>query len=377
MSKRGYTLIEMILVIVIIGILGSIAARSLNNTSDNQRFDQTIEEMRLIARSIAGDERLISDGIRTDFGYVGDIGALPPNLDALVANPGGYATWSGPYIHGGFVEDAAGYKTDAWNELYAYSGGVTVASNGGGSPITKQIANSPAELSANTVTGFVRDINGAPPGDSASNVAITLYYPDGAGSITSSSTVPSRAGEFSFANMIPIGLQKIWAVVSGVADTASKYVIVNPGTVTLTELRFTSSLWSSSAGGSGSGWIRYVPGSAIAFGPGNRNIELAVENAGSFPVTVTYVILTYTSSPAAYYRRVEWDGGNVYNNPRLGSGETASFSSPQIIDPAQTAILTFENFKDSRSGGGSFVDMSGISFEIIFSNGDSFNFVTP
>lgn len=376
MSKRGYTLIEMILVIVIIGILGSIAARSLNNTSNNQRFDQTIEEMRLIVRSIAGDERLISDGIRTDFGYVGDIGALPPNLDALVTNPGGYATWSGPYIHSGFVEDAAAYKTDAWNELYAYSGGVTIASNGGGSPITKQIANSPAELLARTVTGFVRDINGAPPGDSASNVAITLYYPDGAGSMTSSSTVPSRAGEFSFANMIPIGLQKIWAVVSGVADTASKYVIVNPGTVTLTELRFTSSLWSSSAGGS-VGWLRYVPGSAVASGPGNRNIELAVENAGSFPVTVTYVILTYTSSPAAYYLRVEWDGGNIYNNPRLGSGETAAFSSPQTLDPAQTATLAFESFKDSPSGGGSFVEMSGIFFEIVFSNGDSFNFVMP
>ncbi|MEE9553666.1 MAG: prepilin-type N-terminal cleavage/methylation domain-containing protein [candidate division Zixibacteria bacterium] len=377
MNKRGYTLIEMIMVIVIIGILVSVAARSLNNTSDNQRFNQTTEEMGTIARAIAGDERLISGGARTDFGYIGDIGALPPDLDALVANPGGYLTWRGSYLRRGFVEDVDGYKMDAWNQPYIYSGGVTVGSNGGGSPVTKQFANSTVELLLNTVTGFVRDSNGAPPGDSASNVAITLYYPDGAGSITSSAISPSRAGEFSFSDIIPIGLHRIMAIVSGVADTASKYVVVNPGAITLTELRFTSSLWSSGGGGSGSGWIRYVPGSAVVSGPGNRNLELNIENAGTFPVTVNYVILNFTSIPASYYLRVVWGGSNVYNNPRLGSGQTAVFSSPQILDPSQTITVAFDSFKDSPGGGGSFVDMSGISFEIVFSNGDSFNFVTP
>ena len=112
MKNDGYTLIEMVLVIVIIGILASVAVQSLNKTENNRRLDETMAEMEEIARAIAGDERLISDGVRTDFGYVGDIGSLPSNLDDLAVNPGGYATWKGPYIRNNVNENSEEYKRD-------------------------------------------------------------------------------------------------------------------------------------------------------------------------------------------------------------------------------------------------------------------------
>lgn len=249
MKTGGYTLIEMILVVVIIGILASVAIQSLNKTESNRRLDETMAEMEMIARAIVGDDRLISGGVRTDFGYVGDVGSLPSNLDDLVMNPGGYATWKGPYIRNKFLENSEDYKRDTWDNLYTYTGGVVITSGAGGNPISKQFAASVADLTANSIKGVIRDKAGLPPSDSAANINVIVYYPDGSGSMTSATTSPSRSGEFSFDNQIPIGIQLISAVYTSANDTVSKYLAVNPGSVILTELRFPSELWAGSGGG--------------------------------------------------------------------------------------------------------------------------------
>ena len=236
-------MIEMILVVVIIGMLASIAIQSLNKDENTRRFDVTAIEMDRLARAIVGDERLITDGVRTDFGYVGDIGSLPSSLDDLVANPGNYSTWKGPYIRNDFNENSEDYKRDAWNNLYIYSGGITIGSAADGTPITKQFAGSERELTGNSVRGIVSDRAGLPPSDNASNVTVTIFFPDGSGSMTDLSGVTSRSGEFSFENDIPIGIHLIRAIDVVANDTASKYIAVNPGSVTLVELRMPSKLW--------------------------------------------------------------------------------------------------------------------------------------
>ncbi|MEA1981185.1 MAG: prepilin-type N-terminal cleavage/methylation domain-containing protein, partial [candidate division Zixibacteria bacterium] len=89
-NKKGYSLFEMIIVILIISVLTTITLKSLKTSSDINRVEETKEELLQLAYSIAGNPNLVSSGKRTDFGYIGDIGALPVNLDALVQNPGGY-----------------------------------------------------------------------------------------------------------------------------------------------------------------------------------------------------------------------------------------------------------------------------------------------
>jgi len=241
-KEQGFTLIEVVLVTVILGILSTVAIRGLTITVNKSRFDATTAEMEKLARAIAGDERLVSGGFRTDFGYVGDVGTLPPNLDALVTDPGGYSTWEGPYFQVDFTENPEDYKRDAWNELYTYGGGVTIVSSGGGSAMTKQFANSISDLTSNTINGVVRDVGLSPPGDSASNVTVTILYPDGSGSTTSSSTSPGSSGKFSFSNSIPIGIHFLQAVTTG-ADTLSKHIAIYAGRTTYTELRFPRELW--------------------------------------------------------------------------------------------------------------------------------------
>jgi len=373
MRNRGYTLIELVLVVAIIGILASIAAQSLISSTDRERFDTTVEEMDGIARAIVGDERLVSGGIRTDFGYVGDIGALPPDLDALMSNPGGYATWSGPYFRNDFVENTNGYKKDAWNNSYSYSGGVTIQSSGNGSSITRQFANTTADLTSNTVTGFVRDLLNAPPGDSASNVRVTIFYPDGAGSMANSTVTPSRAGEFSFTNLVPVGIHRIQAVVAGINDTTSKYAVVYPGLKSLAELRFPSALWGNGTpGGPQAGNIILVDGTQNFPGGNCGDIAFDIMNSSGSPVGITSIILTWTS-PTAYYRRVRYNSTSVWqnSNPRNGSGDVAAFTSGRTIQPAEIATINVEGFEDQPIGGNP-VNMQNTTFTVTFSDGSTF-----
>ncbi len=367
MKNRGYTLIELILVVVIIGILASIAVQSLKSSGENQRFGRTVKEMEMLARAMVGDERLVSGGIRTDFGYVGDVGALPPNLDALVTNPGGYATWNGPYMRSNFVENSEDYKRDAWNNLYTYSGGVTISSIGGGNSITKQFANSTSSLTSNTIYGIVRDKTGCPPSDSASNVTITIYYPNGTGSITNSSTTPARSGEFSYENSIPMGLHLIRAVVTGVDDTTAKYVAINPDSKVYTELRFPSNLWGRTSGGG----IEYVSGSANTF-PSGDLVQFQIQNTGSSAITVTSMTIEYDSSPPAYYKKIDWNGDAVWNrqNPRNGSGDIATFTASKTLNASETAQIEIKTWKECQSGNCADYDIHGTAFTITFSNGD-------
>lgn len=241
--EKGFTLIELILIIVVIGIMASVAVRSLQPAMKSARQDATLNEMEQLAIAIVGDRNQVQGGMRSDFGYVGDVGALPPNLDALASNPGGFSTWDGPYILGSYLEDPDDYKKDAWSKPYLYSGGLTITSTGGGTPLTRSLARSLSDLTSNSVLGRITDGLGTPPGDSALRVNIVIYFPDGNGGMISVAANPSADGMFSFTDMIPTGNHLIRAIYSTGDDTTATYISVVPGSKLHCELRFSESLW--------------------------------------------------------------------------------------------------------------------------------------
>ena len=246
--QKGFTLIEVVLIILIIAIMSTVAMKSMQPTTEGVREAATMKEMGLLAEAICGDKDLVAGGIRSDYGYVGDVGSLPPDLDALVTNPGGYSTWKGPYIRSAFNENPEDYKRDAWNQLYSYTGGVKIISTGGGDTLTKQFAQNVSDLTSNTVWGNVYDGLGGPPGDSAYFVTVTVFHPDGNGGSSSSSTSPSSAGRFTFANSIPAGNHLIRAVYSAADETTAAYVSVPPASACYRELRFSPALWPGGGG---------------------------------------------------------------------------------------------------------------------------------
>ena len=172
-DERGISLIEVTIIIVVVGIVASLALRSMESIMKDARQIETEREMAILAKAIAGDPSImaVAGGERSEFGYVGDVGSLPPNLDALMTNPG-YDTWNGPYLPPSFNQASNNYSIDAWGTAYDYTGGIEITSTGSGSDITKHIAESSNDLLSNQVTGRIRDVNDSiPAADDLADVA--------------------------------------------------------------------------------------------------------------------------------------------------------------------------------------------------------------
>ena len=239
-SNNGFTLIEIVLVIMIIGILSTIAVTRMSSSIGTARFEQTKKELDQLAFAIVGNPELYADGARSDFGYVGDIGALPLNLDALTQNPGGYITWDGPYIGRGMATDD--FKKDAWGTVYAYTD-TLLRSSGSGSNIDKTFAGSSAELLSNNVTGTVVDADMTIPGASfRDSVTVQLLFPNGSGSMTTASINPDNHGYFSFSG-IPIGNQTLRIIYTPDSDTVYYDIAVYPNRDVKLGIVFPADLW--------------------------------------------------------------------------------------------------------------------------------------
>ena len=242
----GYSLLELVVVIVLIAILASIAMGQLKHSAETARLEQTRAEMGRLATAIVGDASLVSAGNRTDFGYVGDVGSLPGNLDALVSNPG-YATWKGPYIRDAFSSGTGTvpteFKFDAWGKPYVYSGAIIISSTGSGTTITRQLANSTAELLSNSVTLTILNINDVPPGPVyVDSVDVILNYPNGTGGMTAAVTHPAPNGSAAFTG-IPVGRHSLYVVYLPTADTLRRMVTIDPNKNFYAEVTFHEKYW--------------------------------------------------------------------------------------------------------------------------------------
>jgi prepilin-type N-terminal cleavage/methylation domain-containing protein len=226
----GFTLIELVIVIVITGILVTTMIAGIGKVGDGLRFEQARKELDELAIAITGNSALQMNGVRQDFGYVGDIGALPPNLDALVVNPGSYATWRGPYVPERFLQAPADFKTDPWGQEYVLTP-TSVISDGSGSAITRTFATSLDNLLYNRLEGNIVDLTGTPPGQVfAESLLIILQQPDGAGGIMSRLSTPDRGGFFVF-DSVPVGQHSVEVIYTPDADTLERMAVVLPGGV--------------------------------------------------------------------------------------------------------------------------------------------------
>ncbi|MEW5875756.1 MAG: prepilin-type N-terminal cleavage/methylation domain-containing protein [Candidatus Zixiibacteriota bacterium] len=375
LTDRGFTLIEVLMAVVIIGILGAVAMRSLQSGVERSRIRETQNEMDALAMAIAGNPDLFANGLRSDFGYVGDIGALPTTLDDLVTNPGGYATWDGPYVSGRFAEDATGFKSDAWGSAYTFTGGITIASTGGGAtPMTRAVASAATDVTNTAVSGTITDAAGNPPGDSSIAITISLTYPDGAGSTTTVSASPGSGGAFTFSG-IPIGNHGVIGVYRATDDTVNAIASCLPRTGAVISLRLPGSPFAGSGGGGGGGAavIEYVPGSAQTTGGSNNDVEFQIFNAGTAGVVISSLTATYAAT--GYYKKIKWDGDTVFDesNPRAGSGDVVPFTTSKTLGVGETVTISLEEFKTAPTGGSN-ADMSNVDFTIVFSDGSSITF---
>ncbi|MFH1686932.1 MAG: LamG-like jellyroll fold domain-containing protein [bacterium] len=250
----GFGLIELTVVIIVLAVLAGIAMQSLTVVVEDARTVGTKREMEELSRAIVGDPSIMTGGMRSDFGYVGDVGAFPPNLQALTQNPGGYSSWDGPYIDPGFTQDTDGYRLDQWGTTYTYSGGTTISSTGGGSTITQRIADATSDYLVNTVNGVVTDDGGTTPGAIyKDSVSVSITTPNGSGAYSTRTVSPDSAGLFAL-DSLPVGQHRLQAIYVPVADTLTRIVTVLPRhNGPDLRLRFATGYFGGGGSGGGSG----------------------------------------------------------------------------------------------------------------------------
>ncbi|UCG63055.1 MAG: hypothetical protein JSV52_07175 [Candidatus Zixiibacteriota bacterium] len=378
-GEKGISLIEVAIIIVAVGILASLVLQSMSALLKDARQVETEREMDMLAKAIAGDPSImaVAGGERSEFGYVGDIGALPPNLDALVTNPG-YSTWHGPYIPPSFNTADNDFKKDAWGVDYTYTGGVTITSTGSDSSIVKQFAESSDDLLLNSITGLIRDINDSlPTPDDAADIDVVIIYPDGTGGLDTNSYHPDDSGWFSLTSL-PIGRHQVHVIYTPEVDTLTRYVTVVPrnGDDQLARYNFDTSYFSQPDTSACVG-LTFVEGSDTAYGAGGycHCVSFWLANNSGASIQIDWVVLEYSTT--AYYQVFDYGADGDYefagSSPRNGSSDTVTFTLTETVANGGTSKIEVETFIDVESGTGNKVDMSTTTFTVTFSDGSTFD----
>ena len=317
LTAKGLSLIEVIIILAVLATLIALLVPSTVQQLTAARRDSTLDEMEALQRALIGDPDLIAQGVRTDFGYLGDMGNLPADLDDLVvqgAQPAfGFdstmkigAGWKGPYFTLRPGSDLSSHERDAFGNDYVYddtdyvngdgqevdavlvSLGADAFSGGTGvdEDVTLEILKS---VTFATLGGFVFDASANP----MEGAEVAVHYPAG-GTLASITATTDEDGFFQVDD-VPFGIRS---------------VTLEPA-------------------------LTLVPGSVLVFGGSGQHIEFRVANHSNAAITVRFLTAAYTpvSSPA-FYDQVRWGGTTAYNCSGgfpAGSGTTVAFSSDQAV----------------------------------------------
>jgi len=357
-SHSGWTLIELVMVIAIIGILSAIAIRTLTGTLENARFNSTAKEMNEIVFGIVGNPDLITTFGRTDYGYVGDTGELPSNLDALFTD-NGVCGWDGPYVTVDFEENPDDYKLDGWGKPYTFginaSNILQVISDSAG---TKTIDDT-TDLLHNTVQVQLYNSDGVP----LDNLSGDINVQYGCGGPLADGWHPlsfnESTGKFVL-NTVPIGQRLVRGTASG--DTTYKTLGVVPGSNSSLEMTVYPTFGTISSDGCG------VPG-----GAGDYIVSETIINNGTPTFLVDKIALTFEDGPCwacdnAYLEKIMvgpltyWDYSTV--GTRVGSGTQVILSQVLYIYAGTTTLDLY--FSTSPTGGSSPINMTGTTMSMKF-----------
>jgi len=95
-NARGFTIIELLIVMAILGMLAVMVAPNLFNQADGARRDAAMSQISAIASAL-DTHRL-------------DVGSYPDDLQGLMENTTGRSSWNGPYLNNDVPRDPWGFE---------------------------------------------------------------------------------------------------------------------------------------------------------------------------------------------------------------------------------------------------------------------------
>ncbi len=252
--RNGFTMMEMVIVLGIVAILAALITPLAVNQVAQKRFDACREELGSIRQALVGDPALVQGGIRTSFGFVGDLGALPATLTDLTAQ-GAWPSWpqdSGFGWSWGWRGPYLSEVTDPWGQPYLYAtaglpagiaariwsvGPDSVTGNADDVAIDIRIDEAWSMVAGNTLDkDFVAATFGGSLDVPAGYVQpIALDFPNGAG-VAQSALQYSTPPVYHLTSAIPIGIRSIRFKASLALPAITLLIPINNGPLTTLNL---------------------------------------------------------------------------------------------------------------------------------------------
>ena len=367
-NRKGFTLVEVIIILAVLAVLAAVAIPTALRIFETAAEDATRGEMLNLKKATIGDSNKLRGSIRSDYGFLGDLGRLPANLDEILVRgtlpaytfdttKQAGAGWNGPYITGSFAgEETEDFKNDQLGNAYVYSDADFTNGNGeladgkitsGGSDGTIGTADDiTVEILKGETTGTVRGALSPV----LAGIDVDLNFPSNGSLATVTATTDSN-GNFTFTS-VPFGPRSVKA------RPENEGLILSPGM-------------------------------AITKG-GGKDLEFRVLNFSTSPVVLTSLVAVY--SDPKEFQQVKVGGVNVAD-ATFFSGDTVNFSptapisasgivqgpirvfadAPEVLLPdivligGTEAKIELKKFKN---------DITGVPFTITFSDGSVVSF-TP
>lgn len=124
--ERGFTLIEIVMVIILLGIVAVVAIPRFMDFSGAAKVNVTRQKMEVLRKGVVGDPSAVAAGTYSSRGYRGDVGSMPSVLGLLTSNTVAWNRYTKTGYNGPYIDVSSGDPfNDAWGNAFVYDSGAT------------------------------------------------------------------------------------------------------------------------------------------------------------------------------------------------------------------------------------------------------------